>query len=77
MTDFVLHFGSVCGSSEGYPVTRWPQAGAADSPRARRGLQFSRDSAETRARTRARVLNLWVEISTINATIYRATSTSE
>jgi hypothetical protein len=74
--NFVLHFGSVCSSSEGSPVTRWPQARAGASPRARRGLRFTRDSAETRARTRARVLNLQVEISTIKATIYRAAGTS-
>jgi hypothetical protein len=74
--DFVLHFGSVCGSSEGSPVTRWPQAGATASPRAHRGLRFTRDSVETRPRTWARVLNLWVEISNIKATLYRAVGTS-
>jgi hypothetical protein len=73
---FVLHFGSVCGSSEGSPVTRWPQAGAAASPRAGRALRFARDSAETQARMWARILNLRVEISTIKATIYRAAGTS-
>jgi hypothetical protein len=26
--DFVLHFGTMCGSSEGSPVTRSPRAGA-------------------------------------------------
>jgi hypothetical protein len=44
--DFVLHFGSVCGSSKGSPVTKWPQAGAATSPRAHRGLRFAQDLVE-------------------------------
>jgi hypothetical protein len=44
--DFVLHFRSVYDSSEGSPVTKWPKAGAAASSRARRVLQFARDSAE-------------------------------
>jgi hypothetical protein len=33
--DFILQIGSVCGSSEGSPATKWPQAGATASPRAR------------------------------------------
>jgi hypothetical protein len=77
--DFILHFGSVCGSSEGPPATRWPQAeaGAVASPRPHRGLWFTQDSADTWDQTWARVLKLRVEISTIKATIYRAAGTSE
>jgi hypothetical protein len=44
--DFVLHFGSVYGSSEGSLATKWPQAGAAASSRARRVLRFARDMVE-------------------------------
>jgi hypothetical protein len=74
--NFVLHFESVYGSSEGSPATVWPQAGAVASPHARRGPRFAWDSTKTQAQTRARVLYLRVEISMIKATIYRAAGTS-
>jgi hypothetical protein len=41
---FVLHSRLACVGSKGSPVTKRPQAGAAASPRARRGLQFVWDS---------------------------------